>query len=342
MDQNVGIQDDKEQIEAEAAEWVIRLGDERVSLHDRVLFDQWCAQSERNRKAYDFAAKTWGDLAGLQSAKSILMPDAFSIDATPPYRAVRSSASRHFLRSGVIVGLLTICLVMSAFVATLWYGNLATTLTADYQTAPGETRTITLADGTKVDLASGSAIALAFNDKERRVKLLEGAVYFTAAPKNAQETRPFVVEGDTGTATALGTQFAVNKLSDAVEVTVVEHDVRVTLGDTDSTGGVTLSPGQKIRYSDKTGLGAVHNTSTDMTAAWRRGRLIFDNVPLADVVAELNRYRHGRIIISNNALAQRQVSGVFSTDDLGDSLAVIVRELGARSASVPPLITIIY
>ena len=343
MDRSVERQNGKEAIEAEAAEWVVRLGDERLSQRDRVLFDQWRSQSDQHQKAYDFAATTWADLAALTSMDGLLTPQNVTGKSGLSQNANRSSAVRRSSRLAPLGAALAICLSVSAGLTTFWYGNPATMLAADYQTAPGETSTVSLPDGTVVDLSSGSAIALAFNDRERRVRLLDGAAYFTAAPMNSLEPRPFVVEGGEGTATALGTQFAVDKLSDSVEVSVVEHDVRVAIGENGSDkGSVRLSPGQSVRYSNAKGLEDIKQTSSELTAAWRRGRLIFDRVPLADVVAELNRYRRGRIVISNSALAKRQVSGVFSTDDLGDSLSVIVQELGANSASAPPFVTVIY
>lgn len=235
-----------------------------------------------------------------------------------------------------------ICLVAVLGFAGFWYGNPITLMAADYRTAPGEQQSVTLSDGSIVELASGSAIALHFTREERRVELLAGAAYFTAASMGDGEPRPFVVEGAGGTATALGTQFLVDRLPDAVEVVVAEHEVSVALAGMDGpSGNVVLSPGQSVRYS-QSGLGDVHEKDIEQAAAWRRGRLFFDQVSLADVVAELNRYRRGRIVIADPALASRKVSGVFETRDLDRALATIARELRLRSASVPPLVTLLY
>lgn len=343
MDRSLKIQGEKETIEAEAAEWVIRLGDERLSARDRVAFDNWRARSSAHQKAYDLAAQTWIDLAGLSNAEELLRPETPAasphtighMPAMHPVRPVR----KHGFRAVS----LAICLCLAGGLATFWYGNPVTMLAADYRTAPGEIRTVSLPDGTKVDLSSGTAIALAFDGNERRVRLLEGAAYFTAAPAGSAEPRPFVVEVDDGSATALGTRFAVSRMADDIEVAVDEHDVRVSLDNSNRPpASVIVSPGQSVRYSNASGLGNVRQTTAGQTAAWRRGRLIFDRVPLADIVAELNRYRRGRIMISNDALARRTVSGVFSTDNLEDSLSVIVGELGARSASISSLLTVIY
>ena len=103
-----------------------------------------------------------------------------------------------------------------------------------------------------------------------------------------------------------------------------------------------LSPGQSIRFDRASGIGTVTQTDLDGATAWRRGRLIFDKVPLADVVTALNRYRRGRIVIADAGLADRRVSGVFETTDLAGALASITRELGVRIAALPPFVTVLY
>lgn len=336
MDQGV---DEKEQIEADAAEWVIRLGADTVSEQDRHAFERWRSQSLRHAQAFQFAQETWNALATLRDAPGSLATDM--IQSSARRRTMQGNGQGRRLRFAA--GVAITCLVAAVGVTSFWYGNPMTLMAADFRTAPGERQTVTLSDGSVVELASGSAIALHFSSDERRVELLAGAAYFTAASMGTQEARPFVVEGAGGTATALGTQFLVDRLPDAVEVVVAEHDVRVALTDADGPGGtVTLSPGQSVRYSSKGGLGDVFAKNIDQAAAWRRGKLVFDQMSLAGVVAELNRYRRGRIVIANAALASRRVSGVFETRDLDRALDTIVHELRLRSTSLPPLVTLLY
>ncbi len=344
MDRSVGHRDDKEQIEAEAAEWVIRLGGDPLDGQQRAAFERWRSQSADHARAFEFAQNTWGDLAGLREAPGSLSLDALS-SGSGPERAFAEAgvprAPRVPLWRGAGIGAL--CLAVVIGISSFWYGSPITMMIADYRTLPGERRSVTLPDGSIVDLSSSSAIALHFSDHERRVELLEGAAYFTAAPKAGAEKRPFVVEGADGTATALGTQFVVDRLSDAVEVTVIEHEVRVNLDDpARQSASAILAPGQSVQYSARTGLGQVQEKDVELAAAWRQGKLVFDRVPLADVVAELNRYRRGRIVVGNPTLANRTVSGVFETSDLDRALETITQELGIRSASVPPLVTLLY
>lgn len=346
MDHSLGQRDDKKHIEAEAAEWVIRLGGAPLSPEDYRLFESWCAESASHKEAFEFAQRTWGDLSMLgQSSNSLVT------DITPdhvlkhPNQLILAAGAMTKGRSGMgrYYMLAAIFLVTVLGFGSFWFGNPAVLMASDYYTKPGEQRIVNLPDGSIVELSTESAIALHFNERERRVKLIEGAAYFIAAPMGDTEKRAFVVESANGTATALGTQFAVEHLSDAVEVMVAEHDVEVALLDTKGEmKQVVLSPGQSVRYSSDAELGQVNTKDINQVTAWRRGRLVFDQVPFAKVVSELNRYRRGRIVITDTTLADRRVSGVFQINDLDNALHTIANELGLRVASVPPLITVLY
>jgi transmembrane sensor len=236
-------------------------------------------------------------------------------------------------------------LLIVAAGATYYSGeHLLIALTADHRTAPGEVRTVTLSDGSTADLNTASAIKLRFTDGERRVELLAGEALFSVASAKDDEQRPFTVVTLGGTTRALGTRFLVHRSGNHVTVTDIEHRIEVSVTQTGSgrLEKVVLDPGQAVEYSTASGLGSVVKLDVERAAAWQRGRLLFDRVSLENVIAELNRYRRGTIIVANRDLARRQVSGVFRLDDLDGALNTIVTELGARSAGVPPFMTVIY
>ena len=73
-------------------------------------------------------------------------------------------------------------------------------------TATGESRTVTLADGSQVNLSGGSAIGVDITSEERRVRLLSGEAFFDVAHDAA---RPFTVEAGEARIVVLGTAFDV-------------------------------------------------------------------------------------------------------------------------------------
>lgn len=334
--------EDGDAVERAAADWIIRLGGPPLAPDEGARLDAWLAQSSRHRAAFAHARSTWAGLDVLKADPGPLRADmipARVIPAhVPPAMAVARPTARR--RWGAIGTIATGAVVMSGF-GTFWFGDPVTMLRADHRTGIGETRTIALDDGSKVDLGPATAIAVHFDGRERRVELLSGVASFAPTPRAKAGGRPFVVEAANGESRALGTRFMVDRLPGAVRVAVAEHDVDVSARAANGrTAHATLPPGRQVRY-DAEGLGAVADVDVGQAEAWRRGRLLFDAAPLGDVVAELNRYRRGRIIIANAELARRQVSGLFYTSDIDGAVATIASELGADIVSLGPVATII-
>lgn len=316
---------EQDAIDAVAADWAARLGGGPLNASERRALDAWRAESPRHAAAFDEAQAAWALMGALAETER---------RSAPPARP----------RPGRIgwtpMAALAACLLLFVAGGLLWVGDPRPLFLADHRTAPGELRQVRLADGSRVDLGPDSAIALDFEADIRRVRLLKGLAYFTAAPMTDAEPRPFAVTASGGSARALGTQFMVRHLPDGAEVTVVEHDVRVAL-DGPAAEAVVLSPGHSVRYGHGR-LWPVRATRVDRATAWRGGQLVFDHRPLSEVVAALNAYRRGRIVIVGDDLAAREVSGVFDTGDPTAALDTIVANLRLESLSVPPFVTLLY
>jgi transmembrane sensor len=89
-----------------------------------------------------------------------------------------------------------------------------------------------------------------------------------------------------------------------------------------------------VAYS---GAGIQASVPVDATqvASWRVGLLIFRDRPLADVVDEVNRYRAGKIVITNPELGRRLVNGTFQLDRLAHFVTQVAQLFGARVISLP-------
>lgn len=319
--------DEQDRIDTIASDWAARAAAGPLTDAERQRLDGWMGEDPRRGVAFAEARRAWALMGEVARDPGALRRDI--VPAKPPRR-----------RAWRPLAALAASLAILVAGSILWFGDPRLLLAADHRTAPGERSTVTLADGSTVTLGPATALAIKYSDTERRLELLAGVAYFTAAPMRGNERRPFIVEAANGTVRALGTQFAVDRLASSVEVVVAEHDVAVALADS-TRREIVLAPGQALRYADA-GLGPVRQVNVGMATAWQRGRLIFDQMPLGDVVAELNRYRRGRIVITDDALAARSVSGVFDTAKPDDVLATITRELGVRTASLPPMITLLY
>ncbi|WP_421709396.1 FecR family protein [Algihabitans sp.] len=348
---------EQKEIYAVAADWAARLGGDPLNAAERRELDLWLDGSARHRAAFEEATSAWEAMGELRSAPGALVKDIVPAREPTPAPVARSAASSPIgspVESAVVepgrkgrrgwrqAFAIAACLLLLVGGTGLWFGDPSTVWTADHRTAPGQRERIALSDGSTVELGPASAIAVRYGERERKVELLAGLAFFTAATMDEGERRPFVVAAAQGRAQALGTRFTVARLADVTEVVVIEHEVEVTTGaDGGQAERAVVPPGSALRYAGSR-LGELRPVNLDQATAWRRDRLIADSVTLAEVVAQLNRYRRGRIVIADPALASRRISGLFDMTDPEAALALIARDLQIRTLSLPPLVTLLY
>ena len=202
---------------------------------------------------------------------------------------------------------------------------------ADYSTGKGEQRSVTLADGSRVTLNTASALAIHFDDSVRRVELLQGEAFFEVAK---HEHQPFVVTAEGGEVRAVGTAFDVQLRAHQAKVELVEGIVEIQ--DSQHRHLERLHAGQTALIN--TGNIAVQAARpSDSMALWRDGYLQFDGLPLREAVAQINRYRPGRVLLLNDALADKRVSGLFRPDALNQALASLKSAVpGLQTVSITP------
>ncbi|BEM85820.1 sensor [Serratia marcescens] len=307
----------------QAAAWAVRLAEGALAADQRRALEAWLADEPQHPAALRQARLLWATLGQLPpEQRQALQPQVAALKTPFRRRGARwamAAAVAIAVSFGVYRG------------PDIWIG-----MQADYQTVRGEVREVTLPDGSRVALDSGSAIALAYSANERKVRLLSGAAYFIVAPVNGPEKRPFRVEAENGVTQALGTEFSVARTGQGVDVSVHQHSVRVTL----ERGERSLVVAQRQAAHYRSGLlWLTRQTAGD--DAWRRGWLVIDRQPLTQALAQLNRYRETRIVAVTPALRARTVSGVFALNKLDDGVSAIRQELAARQLNLPG-ITLLY
>ena len=198
---------------------------------------------------------------------------------------------------------------------------------ADVSTGVGERRELTLPDGSRLHLNSGSAVNIRFSGTQRLLQLVQGEIFIATARETGLPYRPFLVATVHGHAQALGTRYSVRQASGHTMVAVEEGAVRLMprLGD----GSAVIHAGHSAGMDARRVL-STQAASPD-TWAWRQGLLLADAMPLRDFLHELSRYRHG-FLGCDDAVAGLRISGVFPLDDaqavllaLPESLPVDIR-----------------
>jgi transmembrane sensor len=186
-------------------------------------------------------------------------------------------------------------------------------------TAVAQRQTVTLADGSRIELNARTSLQVELTSTERRVRLASGEAFFQVTK---DPSRPFTVETPAGSVRVTGTAFNVLAESPAaLDVTVTEGTVAVrpsvTAGGSDTAAPSALTAGDHLSARATTGV-SVKPISTAALAnilAWRQGAVVFDDVPLAEALARFAHY-HGRGITASPGAAQLRISSRFNLDDL--------------------------
>ena len=313
-----------EDVVEEATTWFVRLRADLVSADDRRAFEAWLAHDPAHPEAYAQAEALWGEIGG--------MPDPRLQD--PPYdRSAHPAPQVRFRRWQAVRTCGAAACVALVAVVGLWSAGGYDWLRADHVTAVGETRRVTLADGTTLQLNTDTAVAVDFSQSRRRVELYRGQAYFAVAK---DESRPFEVIAGQGLTRALGTAFDVLDAARSVTVAVEEGKVRVSRPQGPGTESVTLGAGEAARYGRS---GVIEVRQGDLATAWRQGKLVFSSRPLGDVVAELDRYRPGAIVVLDSRIAQARFTGVLDLRDTDQALAAIEGSLAVDVLKVTPYLT---
>ena len=289
--------------EQAALAWLSLLHD-RPSTGDQLIFSQWLHADPAHAEAYARAQVIWELSEG--PARTLADEEASALQG---YLDAMDRPRRPQVRRWAAALAMAACLLLMISLGSGWQPQRwIDDLSADYVSAPGEIRTVTLADQSRVTLDADSAIAVDFSHGERHVQLRRGAGFFSVTHTG----EPFVVEAEKGQARVLGTQFEVRLQPHGAQVTVLSGRVGVTaLRDAQQQ---ILTAGQQVAYGEGSAQ-QLHAVDSEAQLAWRQGWLTYYQSTLADVVQDLRRYYPGRIVLLNDELGARKVSGSFPSRD---------------------------
>jgi transmembrane sensor len=341
MDRNAQLLD---QVSAEAAEWFVRLQHTHEPARTRADFIEWLLRSPLHVEEYLAITRVWGD-TGLASddvhAIEKLIADATAEQGTgnvvrpEEFRGTSSSGPAERRRLGAFGRLMArdadggmrrrryaalAAVLMMAIAGLGWFAVQRGLDSAAIRTAIGEQRSVTLSDGSVLTLNTNSQVRLKFAEGERRIDLLRGEARFKVA-KDPQ--RPFIVTTPHVVVRALGTVFNVYAAGQRTEVAVLEGRIELretgkparSLSPAPTRDRIELTAGQQAAVAPDGDMLRDTGAPLERVSAWTERRLIFRGEPLADVVAEFNRYHARPIRIEHAPLASVRISGTFDSSD---------------------------
>lgn len=312
--------------EQAALAWLSLLHDQPSS-GDQATFSHWLQADPAHAEAYAQAQVIW-ELSEVP-ARTLADEDALALQGylNAMNRARRSSVRRWSGGLALAASLLLMVSMGAGWQPSRWFDDLG----ADYVSAPGQVRSVTLADQSVITLDADSAIAVDFSGGERHVEVRRGAAFFSVSHTG----EPFVVDANRGEARVLGTQFEVRLQPMGAQVSVLSGRVGVTPAK--GAEQQVLGADQQVAYSAGHAR-ALQAIDAQAQLAWRQGWLNYYKVPLADVVQDLRRYYPGRILLLNDELGARRISGSFPSHDPQAVLASLQEVLGFQQNHLGNLI----
>jgi len=351
-------------IRDEATEWFVLFCEGECGLQQRQAFNEWLRRSPEHVRAYLRICAFWEDAEDLMRVASegideIVAAAAREANVVPLVECVGGVQSDFKQQAFPVryrwraLGLGAAALLLVCTGIFTWR---AFSLPPSYTTGPGERRVVTLADGSTVELNSRSQIRVRYNSGSRDVDLMSGQALFKVTKDPA---RSFVVHSNDTQVRAIGTEFDVNLRRNATVVTVVEG--RVAVSETGGAAGaspeaasvegsartvptrgasassaassfVLVSAGERVVARARAVERPIAYKPEDATA-WTQGKLVFDSVPLAQVIEDFNRCLPRPLTMVDPELLNKHISGVFLASDprqfldfLHDRFGVVARD----------------
>lgn len=282
-----------------AAAWFARLQSREVSAAERTQFQLWLEAEPGNQEAFRRSEKLWQLLGVVVRDGQAIEFTRRTLSQSELTRSDRASIGRW--------SAVTAALVLAA-VASSW--AVEHVGVRGVETAVGEQQRIVLVDGSCVTLNTASRLRIDYRFGRRRILLEKGEALFDVAH---DPSHPFVVQAGQSIVTALGTEFAVAKSVQGVEVSVLEGRVRA--GSVRAREAihpsVVLTAGQAGRLVPGNREWIRGDADSGRIKAWQAARLQFQNETLEAVVTEFNRYSTTQLVLEDAQLAALPVSGVF-------------------------------
>ena len=278
------------QVAEQAVHWLLEMQQGTLNPRQQAAWQQWLNAHIEHQRAWEQIQRVNQRLRGVPSPL-----------AHAALNAPTSSSRRQALKLLLILG------AGSAAAWSLRQQHILPPLTADYRSPVGQRRTVQLADGSQLQLNTGSAVDVHFDGQQRLVRLLEGEILLTARAGQA----PLHVLTGQGLLSSQAARLTVRQFNDHTQLAVLAGQVEVM---PNRYNGLALrvDAAQQVNFTRK-GWDTPRPTDAN-SGAWADGMLVAAHMRLDDFLAELGRYRRGQINCDPQ-VANLLLSGSYPLDD---------------------------
>jgi transmembrane sensor len=289
-----------ESLRDEAAVWLMRIQSDAATERDWAELRLWLEGSPARQTAFEEAERLWSELDDLASelASALEPATAEVVPFKPRKRAWVQAAVA--AAAAIAAAVLVTPLAWQAFLGPEQI----------YRTSVGETRAITLADGSHVQMDAASTLRVRLGWTGRRLDLPAGEASFDVMH---EPRRPFTVRVGAQEVRVLGTRFNIDHYDGDLVVTVARGLVEVRQAGRGGASLARLPPGAELRLRGGAGRATLTQVDAAGAFAWAEGRLVCDDKPVAEIVAYLNR-RYATNVSVTPEVAQRRFTGVLQLE----------------------------
>jgi transmembrane sensor len=352
-------------VRAEAAVWVARLHGANRTREVEAGFRQWLSEDPERGVAFELLTDTWEKSARLRRRPSEVIArlerPGFRLSfsraglAAVAIAVVAAIGTAFYLHTdGVATGIgeqRTLALEDGTRVylntnsrVVVHYEKVARRVElakgeALFEVAKHPTWPFIVTAGDRQIRALGTAFVVRRDPDQLAVTLVEGKVTVSSAigESNARErsTRSRSSDGSRGGRGAFSPPLQVTAQRGSPSTGTSEHGTQTNpsgQSDADKDGAnttaiYTLAPGQRLTF-DNSRSPQLDQPSIERVTAWQRGQVAFDNTPLVDAVAEMNRYNTTQLTVDDAGAGPIRVSGIFRAGDSDNFAQAVAKTYG--------------
>jgi len=291
-----------------AAHWCMRLHADDCTGQERQAFEVWRAAHPLHAVEYQAMLEIW-DTAG----------DLPRPDVVPMVRARGQTPWRSL---GIAAAVCALALPLAAFSG--WHLGWVPNAWQHFE-ATDTVRTVTLDDGSQVELNLNSELTYRNYKDRRQVTLDKGEAFFSVS----HDTRhPFVVKAAEGRIRVTGTRFNVWMYEDRVKVSLIEGSVLVSSNDAQPGDGLRLGPSMQASFGHGDHRPRIDQTyDNDSSLAWRQGKLVIDDLALSDALPLINRYLDKPLLVADHSTGSIRIGGIYNIKEINGLVKSLPRVL---------------
>lgn len=322
-------------ITEQAVTWYIEQ-QEPLSERQRVAFLDWLRASPKHVAEYFAIVQMHGDMKAAASLQKLTSGELVEkarrenpVVMFPHMEKVMPEERHTQPARGTLAKYVFAAAASAATIATTWLGIAhwrsmpmhSEPIVAEHYAAANAVQSLTLADGTLIQLDRNSSIDVHFDSHYRRIEVQHGHALFDVGKDPA---RPMFVDVGGHILQDIGTIFDVKRDANGDTLTVISGRVRVLNAHEPSAKGddlplpgtaiADLTAGQQIEL-DAAHVSPVHPVQIAKATNWLPADISFQHETIANVARRFNAYTSTPLEIDDEAIAGKHISGVFHANN---------------------------